>query len=134
MVFTMIQRLIKSRYFFDILLILAILVISLVIILINLDNKEKSVIASVYYKDELITEIDLSKETSEREFEIYLDSSEFIRVRVKKNAIKVVYANCRNHDCVRSGWTSSTNKPIICLDLGYKILIKGKDEIDAVVK
>ena len=87
-----------------------------------------------YYKDELITEIDLSKETSEREFEIYLDSSEFIRVRVKKNAIKVVYANCRNHDCVRSGWTSSTNKPIICLDLGYKILIKGKDEIDAVVK
>lgn len=130
----MIQKLTKNKYFFDIVLIICILVVALIIFLINMNNKDSNVKAIVYYKDEVIYEIDLSEIDEEKEFDIYLDEVEYITVRVKHNAIRVIYANCKHKDCVRSGWTSSTNKPIICLDLGYKIIIKGNNEVDAVAQ
>ena len=56
-----------------------------------------------------------------------------IVVEVRKNAIRVVSAPCKNHDCINSSWTSNPKKAIICLDIGYKIILRGVDTPDSVI-
>lgn len=122
------------RHIFELGLVFGILVVSVSLILVFSLGKDKGCVASITYNGEVIKEIDLDKEGSERLLDVYLHNDVYITVEVKKGAIRVVRAGCKHQDCVRMGWTSSPSKPIVCLDLNYKITLSGKDSVDVVVK
>lgn len=90
-------------------------------------TKRDNLVAYIYKENDLVLTIDLSKEDKERTFEIdtYVNKME---IAVKKNAIKVSHSSCPHQDCVKMGYVSNTNRPIICLYHKILIEIKNKDQ------
>ena len=125
-----------KKYLKEIILIGSICLVSLVLILI-FRPKSGDVSATIYAKidgkTEEITKIDLSTVNKSDIIDIKIGDY-VITVEVKHNAIRVVDAPCHHKDCIRSGFASSPNKPIICLDLNYTIIITSNDsDMDLVV-
>lgn len=118
-----------KHYLKEIFLIGSICLVSLILILI-FRSKSCDVTATIYAKIDgktvEIQQIDLSKVIENDVFDVKI-ADYTITVEVKHNAIRVVDAPCHHKDCMRSGFTSSPNKPIICLDLNYTIVITSND-------
>ena len=117
----------------NIILIVAIIVIALVLLLITRTKNDISKTAMIWYQNNIIKTIDLSNVDGVVEEDIVLDENTTIRISYKTGAIRVLSAPCHTHDCIKTGWTTSSRKPIICLDLGYKIVLSDQDEVDVVV-
>lgn len=122
----------KNIYVF--LLVFVICLVSTILIIVFHLEKDTSGKAYVIYNDEVVCEIDLNDVSGTKEMDISLSSDVTITVEVKKGAIRVIRAGCKHQDCVRMGWTSSPSKPIICLDLNYKIVLSGKSDVDVVIR
>lgn len=124
----------KKAVLANAILILVVIVISLLLILFTNLNKTNNLKAEIYFENNLIKTIDLSKVDKLIKEDLYLKDDLFITIEYKKDAIRVISAPCHTHECVRTNWTSKPSKPIICLDLHYKIVIKGLgEEVDVVV-
>lgn len=124
-----------KKYLKEIILIGSICLVSLILILI-FKGKSEDVTATIYLKTDegtkILEVIDLSKVTNSYEKEIVINGKT-VKLEIKHNAIRVIDAPCKHKDCINSGWTSNKNKPIICLDLGYTIVISRTDDTDVVV-
>lgn len=115
----------------DIKLIVVIFVIvTLSIIFINIFKKTGS-FAKVYYEDDLILKIDLSKDGN---YKVNGYNGEVL-IEVKDNKIRVDRENSPRHLCSKQGFIDSTTQTIVCLPNKIIIKIEGKDqELDGVVK
>jgi len=85
--------------------------------------------ASIYVRDALIQEVNLSNETSERHFDIQ-GTNGTLTISVKHNAIAVIESNCPHQDCVNEGYVTETNHPIICAYNGVYIIVTSLNSIN----
>ena len=122
------------KYLFDILLGLLVVVISLVLIFsLFFKKNNNNMIAVIYYQNEVYDKIDLSSAT-EKEERTYDFGGRMVVIEYSHNKIEVKSAECHDHTCEKMGATSSPNKPIVCMDIGFVIKIETKTEtLDVVV-
>lgn len=125
----------KHKYKYDTIFISISLIIIILISIITLfTNKSESLEAEIWYKDTIIDVIDLSKvDNDEENIKEYKLDNNIVKVKYKKNAIRVIESTCPNHICEYSGYSTMPNKPIICMEIGFRILIIGKNSYDVVV-
>ena len=122
-----------KKYKRDIILISSLLIISLLACLVyfNFNGSSTNLVANITDSNNVVTQINLEKET-ETEREIIVDGlHQDLKVGVKHNAIRVIYSSCPHQDCVKMGTVSTTNKPIVCLyNKVYIVLISNSDGND----
>ena len=123
-----------KKYFFDMMLGLFVVLVGVGIMLgLFLKKSDDNIYAVIYYQNEVYDKINLSEATNEEEKTYNFDGKEVV-VRYSHNKIEVISADCHEHTCVKMGATSSENKPIVCLDIGYMIKIESsKEALDVVV-
>ena len=96
-----------------------------------LRNKD-NLVAKIYVQDNLIETVDLYKKEEET-FHIHGLNGELI-VHSKDGAIAVIKSNCPHQDCVKMGYISETNRPIICAYNAVYINIDGAIIDDVEIK
>ena len=101
------------------LLLVAILSLVLVFTL----RTKKNLVATVYVQNEVVETIDLSKK-EEHDYLIKGVNGD-LHVHTHNGAIAVVQSNCPHQDCVKMGYVSETNHPIICAYNAVCISING---------
>lgn len=114
----------------DIFLILSICVLVIMIVFINEFDTGSNVTAEIWRGDTLLDTIDLdSSGVIDYDF-----GEEKIVVKHEDGQIWVESSTCHNKTCVNTGKTSSPLKPILCMDLNFRIIIKNSDlKVDVVV-
>lgn len=122
-------------YGFDMLLGLLVILIALSLMLsLFFKKNDNDLYAYVYYQNEVVDVIDLSKASDEVTEKSYNFNDKIVIIEYKNKAIRVKTADCKEHTCVKTGWTSKTTKPIVCMDIGYEIRLSSKlDNYDVVV-
>ena len=90
---------------------------------------KKNLIAKIYVQNDLVETIDLSKK-EEKDYLIHGLHGD-LHVHTHDGAIAVVQSNCPHQDCVKMGYVSESNKPIICAYNAVYIAIDGKVIDDA---
>lgn len=119
----------KVIYLYVIICILFI-VCSVIVLFVNSnDNEQKS--AVIYVNGNIHEVIELSDKiytqyTIDTEYGVNI-------VEVNHGKIRVVEADCPDKTCVKSGYTSSEWKPIICIPHKFEIVIEG-NELDGVAQ
>lgn len=104
------------------------------ILVVTIGNKKDNLYAEIWYENKLIEEINLSKIEDLKTKEVKLKDDLYIKIEYKKNAIRVVDAPCHTRECIKTNWISSVNKPIICMDLHYKIILKqANNNVDVII-
>lgn len=111
------------------LIVVVFVVVILSIILLNIFKKNGS-FAKVYYEDDLILTIDLSKDNN---YKVDGYNGEVL-IEVKDNKIRVEKENSPKHLCSKQGFIDSTMQTIVCLPNKIIIEIEGNKELDGVVK
>lgn len=94
-------------------------------------HKSKGTIANVYVNGECVLSVDLSKVKESYDETIVTEYGNNI-LRIEPGRICIKDADCHDKVCVRTGWISSTDMPIVCLP--HKLVIKieksaSKDEL-----
>lgn len=101
-------------------------------IISNMGQKNK--VAVIYQYNKEVQRIDLSKVTES--YEITFNSKDGGKnvVRIEKEGISIVEANCPDHVCMDTGVIKNGVVPIICMPnhLMIKIEEKGREEFDNV--
>ena len=126
----------KKIILINILLIGITIIIALILLLIfNIhNNSNNNLKAEIWYENNLIETIDLTNVEDNVIKDIKLKDDLMITIEYQKNAIRVISAPCITHECEKMGWTSSLTKPIICMHLHYKIILKQNNaDIDVVI-
>ena len=122
-----------KKYFFDIILGLFVIVISITIYLsLFIKKDDNDLYAVLYYQNEEYDRVNISILSEELIKEYDFDGKKVI-VEYTHNKVQVKSAECHDHTCEKMGPSSSTNKPIVCLDIGYIIKIESSDSLDVVV-
>lgn len=116
------KKLFKTK---DIIVIVAVLLLSALLFLPNLFGNNK-LIAEIYLNGEIIKTIDLNSV----EDSYTLSPTDKTRITVKKGAICFSEAECRDKLCVNSGWLTAKGQTAACLPEKTVIVIKGNSEID----
>jgi hypothetical protein len=107
-------------------------IVSVVAWLVIINAGTENTTAVIYSNGELIDEINLSSVTIE--YEIYVAYNSGLNIiLVKHGEIGVIYANCPDHVCIKTGFISGGIIPVVCLPNRLEIRIKGViNELDAV--
>lgn len=123
-----------KKYLFDILLGLLVVIISISLMLaLFLKKTNDNLYAVIYYHNEVYDKIDLSNVEEEKTKTYNFDGKEVVII-YSHNKIRVKSADCHDHTCEKMGETSSPNKPIVCMDIGFMIKIETNSEaLDVVV-
>ena len=101
--------------------LLLVAIVSLVCVLCF--RTKKNLIAKIYVQNNVVETIDLSKK-EENDYLIKGLKGE-LHVHTHDGAIAVVKSNCPHQDCVKMGYVSETNHPIICAYNAVYITIDG---------
>ena len=117
----------------DIKLIIIILVLSL-LFLINfyLNKVDTNKVAKVYYKNEIVLEIDMQKEGI-KEHTIKGTNGDVV-IFYENGKIKVKEETSRRNLCSKQGFIKESYESIICLPNEVVIKIEAKDSLDTVIK
>lgn len=95
---------------------------------INMDNNK---IAKVYYENQVIMTIDLSKD---EKYQVK-GYNGIVNIRVKDNKIKVESENSPLHLCSNQGYIGASYQTIVCLPNKITIKIESSDNtLDTIVK
>jgi len=117
-----------SRY--DVILAVAVLALSIFYIMwIGLRQQAlKPTTALIYLSDRLSEEVDLRKDR------IIIILNGKMRIKVKKEKIRVLESKCPHHLCMNMGWIKYNGETIVCVPNQVLIEIKSKGPaiIDAV--
>ena len=96
-------------------------IICLVVILVN--SNKKNLVAKVYYQNQVVEAIDLSKK---EEADYYVEGKHGkVHIHTHNGAIAVTESSCPHQDCVHMGYVSQTNRPIVCAYNAVYIIIEG---------
>ncbi|MBE6149927.1 MAG: NusG domain II-containing protein [Firmicutes bacterium] len=113
----------------DFKLILVILVLIIVLFIIFYNKKEKAYFANVYYKSDIILQIDLN---IDKIYEVNGDNG-IVKIEVLDKKIRVIEETSNYNICAKQGFISNKGEVITCLP--NKIIIElPSDDIDVEVK
>lgn len=105
-----------KKHFFDGIVLLSLIVITIIsfVLVLSFSNKSASSLkADIYRENTLLRTIDLSKVEKEESFVIEGSKGEMV-ISIKHNAIKVEDSSCYKKYCVHEGWVDKAGHPIIC--------------------
>ena len=132
----MVKRFFINHYL-ELLLISFIIIISVILLVIFNRKSNDDLIAKVYYNDNgktvVIKEFDLSEINDLETIDLELKEGIVITLELKKNSIRVKESPCKRKLCEHVGFSSNPNKPIICLDLQFSIVLYQKSDVDLIV-
>ena len=111
----------------DIILVASLLLVAIISLVLVLSSRQKNIYtAKVYVQNELRLTVDLRNDNV---YEIE-GTKGSLKAEVKNGAIAVVESNCPHQDCVKMGFVSTSNKPIICAYNATYIVIEGSATYD----
>ena len=117
----------------DLILILSLLLVAVTCLVLVLVNRTKNnLVAKVSVQNEVVLTIDLSKMEEEDYYVEGLHGT--VHIHTKDGAIAIVESDCPHQDCVRMGYVSTTNRPIICTYNAVYIIIEGDSLNDVEAK
>ncbi len=123
----------KKKLRNDIILITSLILVAVIALVVVFSTQTKQeTLAKVYFQNELIETIDLSKkEENDYPVDAFIgDRHVEMMIHTKDGAIRVSKSNCPHQDCVNMGYVNVTNKPIICTYNHVYITIEGKANYD----
>lgn len=121
----------KKKLRNDIIVICSLLLVAIISLACVLCFRtKKNLVAKIYVQNEVVETIDLSKK-EENDYYIHGLNGD-LHVHTHDGAIAVVESNCPHQDCVRMGYVSETNRPIICAYNAIYITIDGNKVINDV--
>lgn len=117
----------------DVKLIIGILSITIIILFCfsKIDQK-KAKMAVIYYQNEVVETIDLSKKEI-KEYKVNGKNGPII-IEVNDGKIRVKEEKSPLHICSKQGYISKSTETIICLPNEIVIQIEEKDTVDTVVR
>ena len=111
----------------DIILIASLLLVAIISLVLVLSSRQKNIYtAKVYVQNELRLTVDLRNNNV---YEIE-GTKGMLKAEVKDGAIAVIESNCPHQDCVKMGFVSTSNHPIICAYNTTYIVIEGTATYD----
>ena len=111
----------------DIILIASLLLVAIISLVLVLSSRQKNIYtAKVYVQNELHLTVDLRNNNV---YEIE-GTKGMLKAEVKDGAIAVIESNCPHQDCVKMGFVSTSNHPIICAYNATYIVIEGTATYD----
>ena len=114
----------------DLILIISLLLTAIVaLVCVLCFRTKKNLVAKIYFQNELVETIDLSKK-EEKDYLIHGLYGD-VHVHTHDGAIAVTKSNCPHQDCVKMGYISESNRPIICAYNAVYITIDGQPLNDA---
>ena len=120
----------KRTWINDIILISSLLVVAAIsLVVVLLTRVKTNLIAKVYFQNDVVETIDLSKK-EERDYRIK-GLNGYLTVHTHDGAIAITESNCPHQDCVRTGYVKESNRPIICAYNAVYVVIEGNSIIDA---
>lgn len=111
----------------DLLLLLAILVLSLLFALPFVMRREAGA-AIVRYRGEVLDTVPLSV----NEERIYTLPEGEVRVSFTENGVAVLSSSCPNRDCIRMGSVIREGSGIYCLPLAFSVTLTGEGIFDGI--
>lgn len=116
-----------KKHYIDIIIISSLLISAVAgVLYFQLAFNDMNNIAYIYHKNELIQEIDLSKENELRKFDIKGEYG-LLTIGVKKDSIAVLESSCLTHQCVKTGYINKSNHSIVCAYNAIYIVLKNND-------
>ena len=112
----------------DLILIISLLLVAVISLVCVLSSRTSNNTAKIYVQDNLVYEIDLSKK-EENDYIVHGLKGD-LTVHTKDGAIAVTCSNCPHQDCVKMGYVSESNHPIICAYNATYIIIEGQGTYD----
>ena len=108
----------------DLIVICSLLLVTIItLVCVFVFRTKKNLIAKIHVQNEVVETIDLSK----KEDKDYLVKgiNGYVTVHTHNGSIAIVQSNCPHQDCVKMGYVSTSNRPIICAYNGVYITIEG---------
>lgn len=119
----------KKKIRNDIILVFSLLIIAVVsLVIVNVNANRTNLVATISVQNDVVEKVDLSR-NEEKDFYIKGLKGE-VHVHTKDGAIAIVESNCPHQDCVKMGYVSETNHPIICAYNAVYIVIEGTSNYD----
>ena len=116
----------------DLILIASLLLVAVISLVVILSTRTKDrLLAKVYVGDEIVEVIDLSKK-EEKNYTVHGINGD-LNLYTRDGSICVANSNCPHQDCVKMGFVSTTNKPIICAYNQVYIIIESQVEQELVI-
>ena len=119
----------KSDKLLLLILFIIIVISCIIMVLIRNDNPKN---ALVYYEDNLVLTIDLSKKGKST----YTVDGKLgdVVIEKKDSKVRVINETSPNHICSKQGYISESYEVLVCLPNKVVIKIDSQDEIDTIVK
>lgn len=122
----------KKRIRNDIILIASLLLVAVIsLVLVLASRSKKSTLAKVYVQSQLVLTIDLSKK-EEKSYDVHGLNGNLV-VTTKDEKVAITKSNCPHQDCVKTGYVSTSNHPIICAYNATYVIIEGTADYDVVI-
>lgn len=117
----------------DVILIVLLLVLCAVIFgVIQIFVKKDGVTAVVKVDGNVVEELDLKRENV---IEVSGYDGGVNKIEVSEGKVRMIYADCPDELCVKTGWISKTGETIVCLPHRVVVEITGdKDGLDSIVQ
>ena len=122
----------KKKIRNDIILIASLLLVAVIsLVLVLASRSKKSTLAKVYVQSQLVLTIDLSKK-EEKSYDVHGLNGDLV-VTTKDGKVAITKSNCPHQDCVKTGYVSTSNHPIICAYNATYVIIEGAADYDVVI-
>ena len=122
----------KKKIRNDIILIASLLLVAVIsLVLVLASRSKKSTLAKVYVQSQLVLTIDLSKK-EEKSYDVHGLNGDLV-VTTKDGKVAITKSNCPHQDCVKTGYVSTSNHPIICAYNATYVIIEGTADYDVVI-
>ena len=119
----------NRKLLFFIVIIVFLSLVCILFMLLTTDSENKK--ASIYLNNELYRTVNLSDLSIDDEFIIETEYG-FNRIKVRNGMICVSEDDCPDKTCVKTGWTNSFSRPVICIPHRLEIVVDDISEIDGV--
>ena len=114
----------KKKLRNDIILVASLLLVAAIsLVFVMVRSVKKNLVARIYVQDTVVEVVDLS-ETGDMDYFVHGLKGE-LHIHKHDGSIAVVESNCPHQDCVRMGYVSKSNHPIICAYNATYIVIEG---------
>ena len=108
----------------DLIVICSLLLVTIItLVCVFVFRTKKNLIAKIHVQNEVVETIDLSKK-EEKDY-LVKGINGYVTVHTHNGSIAIVQSNCPHQDCVKMGYVSTSNRPIICAYNGVYITIEG---------
>lgn len=113
----------------DVWVLLAVLCLSALLYL-PFYPKSKGSVASVRYRGEVIDTVPLL--AADGEERTYTLPEGEIRIRFFKDGAEILSSPCKGQNCIHTGKVTKSGESVVCLPLGFSVILSGESTLDGV--